>query len=927
MEKKVYTDYLYRLAKGSDAGLYRLIPERVEQVGCEADVQQLLASCRASRKPVTFRAGGTSLSGQTITDSILAEILPGFGKSRIGEEGRVATFPCGLTGEQANRLLAPYSRKLGPSPASIKSARIGGIVSNNASGSSYGILHNSYHTVRSMRIILVDGTLLDTASPESRAAFRQSHAGLLADLSALRAEALSDPDVSSLIRHKYELKNTCGYGVNALIDFDDPIDILMHLMIGAEGTLGFIAEVTFETVADYRLKASALLYFPSIVEACKAILPLRTCQVSAAELMDRNALRAVEDEPGMPALLHSLPEETVALLVDTSADDPETLAAQFREIETKLAGIQTLYPISFTADPGEYATYWRVRNGLFTSAAARRPKGTASIIEDVAFRGNVLGEALVGVRKVLALYGYADAVMWGHLLDGNVHFTISPDINRPEGVNTYAAFMHALAKVVLAFDGSLKAEHGTGRNMAPFVRQEWGDQVYSLMKRIKHLFDRENLLNPGVIINEGPEVLTANLKRMPLSNELIDKCIECGFCEIQCPSRNLTLTPRQRIVAYRALTEMEVNGENHTPAYQALKEAFTYNGNETCATDGLCGTACPVGIDTGKLIKELRWQENGPTANRVASLMATHLGGLTAMLRPLLTLPHGIAWLLGYRPMEALTRSLFRLSGHRFPLWTRYTPRGARRLSFQTEQATDNQPEVVYFPSCITRTMGTSADYGEAVSVIEKTIALLYKAGYSIRYPERIHHLCCGMAFSSKGFRRQAAQKEAELNKALLKASDNGRLPILCDMSPCLLHMRDTLDKRLRLYEPVAFIHDFLLERLRFTRLPIRVAIHSTCSTTKMGVSEKLQALAERCAETIVTPTDVTCCGWAGDRGFFYPALNAAALQPLPEALCGATEGYSNSRTCEIGLTMHSGISYKSIVYLVDKATESVESM
>ena len=177
------------------------------------------------------------------------------------------------------------------------------------------------------------------------------------------------------------------------------------------------------------------------------------------------------------------------------------------------------------------------------------------------------------------------------------------------------------------------------------------------------------------------------------------------------------------------------------------------------------------------------------------------------------------------------------------------------------------------------------------------------------------------MAFSSKGFREQAKQKEQELNEALLEASDNGRLPILCDMSPCLLHMRETLDKRLRLYEPVEFIYDHLRERLHFHKLPTTVAVHATCSTTKMGVKEKLIALAELCAEKVVSPARVNCCGWAGDRGFFYPELNASGLHYLKPDLEGATEGYSNSRTCEIGLTMHSGLSYKSIVYLVDKAT------
>lgn len=927
MKRKSYTDALTTLAKGTDAGLYRLIPERVEIVNSEAEVQEVLAECRSAGKPLTFKAGGTSLSGQTITDSVLVEIGPDFGKTKISEDGRLATFPCGITGDHANRLLKRYGRKLGPSPASIKSARISGIVANNASGSSYGITYNSYHTVHSMRLILSDGTLLDTASAESRRHFAESHPEWVDGLLALRERVKQNPEMEARIRHKYELKNTCGYGVNSLVDYDDPVDILMHLMIGSEGTLGFISEVTFETVPDLKLKASALLYFPSIREACKSILPLRECSVSAAELMDRNALRAVENEPGMPETLRTLPDEAVALLIDTSANDEQTLQKQFAEIEEKLSSVQTLYPVSFTTDPGLYATYWRVRSGLFTSAAAGRPRGTVSIIEDIAFRGDVLGDALTDVREVLARHHYPDAVMWGHLLDGNVHFTIFPDINRPEGVKGYAAFMQELTDTVLRHDGSLKAEHGTGRNMAPFVRQEWGDDIYLLMKDIKKLMDPLNLLNPGVLINDDPQVLVRNLKQMPLANDLIDRCIECGFCEVQCPARNLTITPRQRIVIYRTLSAMAERGETDTLRYAELKKAFQYKGNETCATDGLCGTACPVGINTGLLIKELRWKENGKAANRIASFIAKDMDSVTNMLRPMLSFAHGVSKVIGYGTMEGITRGLFRISGHRFPLWTRHTPSGARKLDYTTETPLPGQSEMVYFPSCITRTMGASADYDEKASVTEKTISLLHKAGFAIRYPENIHRLCCGMAFSSKGFRRQAKEKEEELNEALLKISNNGTLPILCDMSPCLLHMRETLDKRLRLYEPVEFIYDFMLDRLEFEPLPLTVAVHSTCSTTKMGVTAKLQALAGMCAAKVVSPMEVTCCGWAGDRGFFYPELNASALRTLPASLEGATEGYSNSRTYEIGLTMNSGISYKSIVYLVDKVTRKKEGL
>ena len=922
MSRKIYTDALMRLAKGTDAGLYRLIPQKVVSVNNEDDVLKTLQECRQQQTPITFKASGTSLSGQAISDSVLMEIGPDFTSHRIlDDKGLEATFACGIVGAKANRLLRRYGRKIGPQPASIKSAKIGGIVANNASGASYGIRYNSYHTLKAMRLILADGTLLDTGDPTSRKAFETSHAELLVQLSALHDKVIADQEMHQRIQHKYEIKNTCGYSLNALVDFEDPIDILAHLMIGSEGTLGFISEVTLETVPDYPLKATSLIFFKNLTDACAAIKALRKCNVSAAELMDRNALRAVEDKPGLPAELKTLPESCAALLIDTSSSDEQTLKAQFQQIENELRSLETLYPIHFTTDQEEYTTLWNVRSGLLTSAAATRQKGTISIIEDIAFRSEVLGEALAKIKETLASFGYPNSVMWGHLLDGNVHFILFPDMRTEEGVKQYAAFMQEFSKVVLSFDGSQKAEHGTGRNIAPFVKAEWGEKLYGIMHELKDLIDPMHLLNPGVILNDDPAIFIKHLKETPIANDIIDKCIECGFCEVQCPSRNLTLTPRQRTVVYRKLTAMVEKGEENTPLYKELKKSFNYNAEETCATDGLCAMACPVEINTGLLIKELRWKENSSVANKIASGIAHHMAGTTNSIRPLLHVPHLLAKAISYKGMELITGGLFELSGHRFPLWTRYTPRGAKKLNYLTEKATKGQPEMVYFPSCITRTMGTSADYKEKESVTQVTIQLLHRAGYAIRYPEGIHALCCGMAFSSKGFRKQAAEKQEELNRALLQVSDNGRLPILCDMSPCLLHMRETLDKRLVLKEPVEFIYDHLLERLTFHTLPQTVAIHSTCSTKKMGIAPKMEALAQRCARKVVNPEEITCCAWAGDRGFFYPELNSSALRTLRKRVKEASEGYSNSRTCEIGLTLNSGLSYKSIVYLVERAT------
>lgn len=923
-KSRIYTDPLYTLTKGTDAGFYRLVPQMVLGVETENEMTEVLKVCHRHKVAVTFKAGGTSLSGQTITDSVLIETGAGFSDFRISEDGKLATFQSGITGGLANARLAPYGRKLGPSPASINSARIGGIVSNNASGSSYGIRHNSYNTIEGMRIVMYDGTILDTRDAVSRENFGRTHPEMLNQLSELAEHAKTSEEIRSRVNHKFELKNTCGYGVNALIDFEDPVDILQHLMIGSEGTLGFISEVTFRTVRDYPLKATSMAFFRDIRAACEAIMPLRKCDVSAAELMDRNALRSVEKKPGMPAVLKELDDEVVALLIETSADEESELSHKMEAIESALAAFNTVYPVAFTTDAEEYNRLWRVRKGLFTSAAAARPAGTACIIEDIAFRADVLAEALVDLKKLIEHYEYEGYVIWGHLLDGNIHFVMMPDFNDPSGLNKYSRFMDDLVELVVdKYDGSLKAEHGTGRNMAPFVKKEWGTEIYEIMKRVKTILDPLNLLNPGVIINEDPVVHLKNLKPLPVAHDLIDACIECGFCELNCPSRNVTLTPRQRIVAYREIHRLSLEG-NDSQKLADMKRAFNYHGEATCATDGLCELACPVDINTGKLIKDLRFERHSSRAEKVASWVAGNMRAITKTGRIGLNMVGFIHKMVGTTFMSTVSLFLFRISNRRIPLWNPNMPHGGPpEKSYAINRKEDDRRDtVVYFPTCINRTMGKSADYGREMTVVEKTRSLLEKAGFRVVFPEGLKNLCCGMAFDSKGFKEQGMRKARELDLALQKASLNGKYPVYCDMSPCLLRMKETLSSNLKLYEPVEFILEYFPGRLQFNPVDRRVTIHTTCSSTKMELGDKFRQLAEMCAAEVIVPDEVGCCGWAGDRGFTHPELNASALKPLKRQLPeDVREGYSPSRTCEIGLSLHSGITYKSIVYLVDEAT------
>ena len=917
---RIFHDPLHTLAFGTDASFYRLIPKMVIKAKDEQEVSFILEESSKLNIPVTFRAAGTSLSGQAITDSLLLIAGNHWKKAVIEENGNAVRLQPGLTGKEANLLLARYGRKIGPDPASIDAAMIGGIAANNASGMCCGITENSYQTLLSMRVVLADGTLLDTSDPKSCADFRQSHTSLLNQVAILHESVADNKALADRIRHKYRMKNTTGYSLNALVDFSDPIDILQHLMIGSEGTLGFISEIKYRTVVEQPFKASALILFPTIHEACNAVVLLQEAPVAAVELIDRAGLRSVENENGLPVDLKNLAPDVCALLVETRAGQSGILTIQILQINEILGKFPTVEPVLFTADPTECDHLWKIRKGMFPSVGAMRKKGTTVIIEDVSFPIPRLAEATLDLQQLFQKWGYHEAVIFGHALLGNLHFVFTQDFGSEQEVERYKSLMEAVANLVVKkYDGALKAEHGTGRNVAPFVEMEWGAEAYQLMKRIKTIFDPKNLLNPGVIINSDPLAHLKNLKPIPVAHEKIDTCIECGFCEPSCVAAELTLTPRQRIVVYREMASLKKTGkEPHLLAQ--LNRSYRYEGNATCATDGLCAISCPVKIDTGKLIKSLRQDEIGPNQNR-GIWVADRMHLVTKLMRNGLSLVAFFHSIFGTSLMTFFSKNLRWIFFNKIPQWNPWMPTGAKPISaLSSDHKSESGLKVVYFPSCINRSMGPSG-YGKERQLTGVMVQLLQKGGFEVIYPENISGLCCGMAFSSKGYTEAGEKKSNELEAALLKASGNGAYPILCDMSPCLYTMRENMGARMKLYEPVEFILEHLMPRLSIQPLDETIAVFPVCSLKKMGLEQKLIQLAQLCAKEVVVP-QTNCCGFAGDRGFTFPELNKHGLRTLKDQLpVSVLQGYSNSRTCEIGLSHHSGIPFRSIVYLVNQVS------
>ena len=915
------------IAFASDASFYRLIPRAVVFASGVDEIRALFKLSHELRVPMTFRAAGTSLSGQAVSDGVLVEVARNWRSVRVLEGGAKVQVQPGVIGAHVNHALRPFRAKMGPDPASINTCTVGGILSNNSSGMCCGVAQNAYHTLESLTFVLPSGTVIDTAEADADARFREAEPALAEGLLALKAELEGNAPLAGRIRAKYKTKNTTGYSLNAFLDFQRPVDIFRHLLVGSEGTLAFIAEAVLRSVPDLPVKVTGFLLFPDLHAACAAIPPLRDAGAAALELLDRASLRSVENQAGVPTAIKALPEGAAALLVEFHGASESTRMDLERTALVASASLTLLEPARFTHDPAEQALFWKIRSGTFPSVGAVRQRGTTVLIEDVAFPIERLADAAVDLTRLFSRHGYDEAIIFGHAKDGNLHFVITQSFNGPAEVDRYARFIDDVVELVVKkYDGALKAEHGTGRNMAPFVEAEWGPEAKAVMERLKDLVDPLRLLNPGVILNSDPRCHLADLKPMPGVEEEVDKCIECGYCEPKCPSRELTLTPRQRIVVRREIARLTASREN-APLLASLEAAFPYMALATCAVDGLCATACPVGIDTGQLTKHFRRASHSRTSKWIALKLARNFASLEPLVRMGLRTGHLVQRTLGTKAMPALTRMLKKMgSAHQ---WSPEMPKAARALP-----VTDaGRAQAIYFPACISRTMGHLPGEADELSLARAFVKVAERAGVPLHIPHNVEGTCCGVPFSSKGYADAHRHSVNQSIERFWAWSGEGRLPVVVDTSPCtygLLSSRAYLTEanqqrfdRLRILDSVAFAHDELLPRLKVLRRTGSVALHPVCSVTKLGISNKLEALAKACAEKVLVPRDAGCCGFAGDRGFSHPELTASATRDeSAEVKREQVDAcYSSSRTCEVGMTRSTGQIYRSILYLLEAST------
>lgn len=903
------TRLIDRLAYAHDASLYRVVPEAVVRPANENDVKSLLKHGNETQKPITFRTGGTSLSGQAVGPGVIAETVRDWKKWGIIDNGKAIRLQPGVIGGQANLFLSNYNRKIGPDPASINSCMIGGIIANNSSGMVCGVKNNAYHTMRSIRFITTDGQTYDTDKSVDYDRFLIEQKALTDGLEHCKRQVNDHPDLKSKIKEKYKIKNTMGYSVNALLDFEHPLDIFAHLLVGSEGTLAFISEVVLNTVPDPPQKSTGLILFDNIASACSTIPFLSNHGASALEVMDYASLATVKYLKSKPYDVKTLHENQAGLLCEFQSNNKESLAESVHEATGELEKMGGRLVNPFSSDDLIRENLWKVRKGLYPTVGALRNSGTSVIAEDICVDYKDLPQAVDELHNVFKSWQYDDAVIFGHAKDGNLHFASSIDLNDKNGIKQLDGMMKELVSITVGkFNGSLKAEHGTGRNMAPFVETEWGSDIFEIMWKIKTLADPNHILNPGVLLNKNKNAHIEDLKPLPLVDEKVDLCVECGFCEPVCPSRNLTMTPRQRIAISREMKLPERTSSEITE----LEKDFQYSGNETCATDGLCELECPVNIDTGLYIKGIRSHKHSLMGELFANFSAKHFSIIQGIVRSGLQMGH----ILGSGTMKAITKALRKIGFKSIPVWKANLSKPSPKIA---NQSFGEGEKFIYFPSCLNRTIGPD-------SVINMLMELAPQLGVQFIIPDAINSLCCGMPFASKGFDNAHTIMTEKTIDELILLSEQGQIQILLDMSPCSYHIKSVNNERktsLQFIDIIELFHQKLDRISDYFDSSKEVLIHHTCSGQKMQEEKMLEDVVNSLAGNVKIPLVNGCCGAAGDRGLLFPELTNTASEncsnTYPE-FSNKALGVSSSKMCELSMSDVTNIPFLSIIEFVHQA-------
>jgi FAD/FMN-containing dehydrogenase/Fe-S oxidoreductase len=893
IDGEVRFDRISRALYSTDASVYQIEPLGVVIPRSHEAVIRAVEIAARHGVPITPRGGGTSQAGQSIGAGLVLDTSKHLNRIlEINPDERWARVEPGVVLDELNAVLRPHQLRFAPDVSSASRATVGGMMANNSSGARSVLYGKTIDHVHEQRVVLADGSL---------AHFRPLTAGELAraqsgDAIAARAYR-AIPELG--VRHAAEidrrfpkvLRRVGGYNLDAFVDPARPID-LTRIIVGSEGTLGFIVDAKIGLVPLPAQKTVMTIEFDHLLDALGATPLVLKHGPSAVEVMDDFILSHARGHALLDAQRQSMIQRdgSSLLCVEFYGDSLDALAARMEGVERELKGASYSCRVRHVLDLAKQAKIWSFREAALGLSTAMKSDGKAiSFVEDTAVAPDKLRAYIERFIAIVRRHG-TTAGVYAHASVGCLHVRPVVNLKTASGVAMFEAIATEVADLVLEFGGALSGEHGDGLVRGAFNEKMFGSELYQAFRAVKRTFDPNGLFNPGRIVDTPP--ITSHLRfgagyQTPAPattfdfsehagfGRAVEMCSGVGLCRktrdgTMCPSFMVTREEAHSTRGRANTLRLAMNGELGDAK---LSDRGVHDVLDLCLECRACKSECPVGVDVARFKSEFLsgyWERHRLTMSAHAfghAHSASALGSRFAPLSNAIANSNPMRWVMEHTLGVDRRRTL--------PKWTRNTlrrryPPSRLRQGFGGQEGAHHQ--TLFF-------VDTFTEY-EAPEIGVAAIEVLKASGLPTALAPNV---CCGRPLISQGLLSEARRQAAANVHALFDAADAGRAIVFVEPS-CLSAVREDapdllrgeLQRRARVVARQSLLFEEYLERecaagtatLKLATGPANIHLHPHCHQRSMGLAAPAKALLSRVPGAVVTDLDAGCCGMAGSFGY-----------------------------------------------------------
>ncbi|KPP98558.1 MAG: FAD/FMN dehdrogenase with 4Fe4S domain [Bacteroidetes bacterium HLUCCA01] len=695
----IHRDTLLRRLYANDASMYEEQPEGVFFPQNGDDIRDLVKWCAVHRTPITARAAGTSLAGQTTGGGVVMDTSRHM--SRILEirpaEGRATVQP-GVIRDTLNREAAVHGLQFGPDTSTTNRCMLGGMIGNNSAG-SFSLKHRTTREhVQTMRVVLSDGSLaefgpLTNEELETRKQRKTLEGRIYREMLAL-LEANKDAILDSYPHPDITRRNT-GYALDRLCEMEPlnpggrPFN-MAELLCGSEGTLAMTVDADVRLVPLPKHKILLIGQYTTLresmlatVEAVKAVPPpavgetREDGELGAVELIDDIIIKATElNLEQSRNRFFIVGEPKAVLIMQLEGGDADKLVARAKALGEQLKADGLGYDYQIFTQPEDMHKVWELRKaGLGLLMGTWAESRTPEFIEDTSVRVEDLPAYIEEFEAIMRRYD-THSVYYAHASVGELHLRPELNLTTREGFEKMKQIAVDVARLVKKYRGSLSGEHGDGRVRAPYIELVLGTEMMPLLRQVKQIWDPNGIFNPGKIVD--PKPMDADLRFYPeeeiptfntvfhYRNEgnfmaLVDKCNGAGVCRklaesggTMCPSYMATRDEKDSTRGRANVFRQVFRGER----YDAFSNDDLHDALSLCLSCKACKTECPANVDMAKMKAEFTQGRH----DRAGAPLSYHFFGRPELFYPLAAPFSGLVnWMNRLNPVKEIYKTLFNI--------------------------------------------------------------------------------------------------------------------------------------------------------------------------------------------------------------------------------------------------------------------------